>query len=519
MKKVNRVLFALTIITLITATLAIPALAVTAEEVEAHVQEVGREAATGNLFIWFICAIGFLKAAQKIDSFMSSLGISVGHTGGNMLAEAMVAARGIGMAKGAFGSGAGSGFGGGGGGGKAAGGGGGGAHASGGPGSFGGGLSGIIGRRFTNSAVQSVTANQPATPNSAMSVSAQRGATGTAAHPESGAAVGKSGAAVQPGNTHTPPQAATASQGTDNPIPGHQPEGADSQAPGGTMDNVPDGSGFGGADYLDSPGHSFEVGAPDEMDSEAAEPAFSPTSEAVTAPDSPLPGSPQPATAEPYHAPAGGNMARRVFERSLARGGDFATRVTSAVAHGNVANTGTMQGPTASAALSSYLGLGGAGGQAVSQSSGSSPSRGGGVDVSPGMPIAGTGETGFSADAQAPSSDGGAGPMASSPMSEMSHAPIPTFSDVEIGGGRISGVETSPAHPSGIPFAMYSAEQYIKPEGDHETVTAKDGTAWFKQYAEDAVDRKPYKTEDGSIKYHENIVKRMPKMPRRKDKV
>lgn len=40
-----------------------------------------------------------LKVSQKIDNFMSSLGINVGHTGGSMLAEAMIAMRGIGTAR------------------------------------------------------------------------------------------------------------------------------------------------------------------------------------------------------------------------------------------------------------------------------------------------------------------------------------------------------------------------------------------------------------------------------------
>ena len=62
---------------------------------EADVEAVGKEAASGNLLIWFLCAIAFLKVSQKIDSFMGSLGINVGHTGGSMLAELMVAARGI----------------------------------------------------------------------------------------------------------------------------------------------------------------------------------------------------------------------------------------------------------------------------------------------------------------------------------------------------------------------------------------------------------------------------------------
>ena len=41
---------------------------------ESDVRAVGKEAAAGNLFIWFLCAIAFLKISQKIDSFLSSLG-------------------------------------------------------------------------------------------------------------------------------------------------------------------------------------------------------------------------------------------------------------------------------------------------------------------------------------------------------------------------------------------------------------------------------------------------------------
>ncbi|MBP3569415.1 MAG: hypothetical protein J6K04_09660, partial [Lachnospiraceae bacterium] len=66
---------------------------------EAEVEAVGKEAAAGSIFIWFLCAIAFLKISQKIDSFMSSLGINVGHTGGSMMAELMIAARGFSTAK------------------------------------------------------------------------------------------------------------------------------------------------------------------------------------------------------------------------------------------------------------------------------------------------------------------------------------------------------------------------------------------------------------------------------------
>ena len=73
--------------------LALPASAISEADVQAQVDAVGRETVTGNVLIWFLCAIGFLKAAQKIDSFMASLGVNVGHTGGSMLAEALIAAR------------------------------------------------------------------------------------------------------------------------------------------------------------------------------------------------------------------------------------------------------------------------------------------------------------------------------------------------------------------------------------------------------------------------------------------
>ncbi len=62
---------------------------------ETDVEAVGKEAASGNLLIWFLCAIAFLKVSRKIDNFMESLGINVEHTGGSMIAELIVAARGI----------------------------------------------------------------------------------------------------------------------------------------------------------------------------------------------------------------------------------------------------------------------------------------------------------------------------------------------------------------------------------------------------------------------------------------
>ena len=92
----------------------------------------------------------------------------------------------------------------------------------------------------------------------------------------------------------------------------------------------------------------------------------------------------------------------------------------------------------------------------------------------------------------------------------------PAFSDVEIGGGRIMGMETSADNPGGVQFGMYSAEQYMAPGSSYETVTAADGSSWYKQYARDAVEKTPYMAPDGSIAYNESIVQKLPDMPRRK---
>ena len=292
-------------IIILTATLflsqSITVFAVTESDVEA----VGKETAAGNVFIWFLCAVAFLKISQKIDSFLSSLGINVGHTGGNMMAELIVAARGLTTAKNI---GGGSSFRGG-------------SFRMGGSSNsvrqssfLSGSLAGAVGRQFTQSAMHAMTGH------------------------------------------------------SSNPI------------------------------------------------------------------------------------------SRKVFESSVKKGSDFANGVTGAVAKGNISYTGSMTGTQAAQALTSYLGQ-------------------------TGIPDA------------------------------------PSFSNVEIGGGRIMGTETSVAYPNGTEFGMYNADQYMAPEGNYETVTAADNTTWYKQYAVDTVDRTPYMTGEGKIAYHENIVQKLPNMPKRKDRV
>lgn len=505
------------VVGLLCAALACPALAVTEEEVQAQVDAMGKEAVSGNLFIWFLCAIAFLKASQKVDSFMQALGISVGRTGGSMLAEAMVAARGVGMVKGGFSGffgGGGHGAGGSGAGARGSSSGSSGAGGSAGGGFFSGGLAGMVGRHFTNSAIRSVTGQQPG---------ASGGESGSAPSAGVGTPFGPSG-----------PSGASES----GPAPGA------SQAPGGTSFGAgesgamfEDASVAGGLDEEEGP-----VVIPPQSDggSEVGTGSEGASSDVSSPEPSVTGGSAHSSVQPPYQPPAGG-VGRRIFEGSMAKGGGFATRVISSVALGSIAATGTMTGPTAAAALSSYLGYGptgggsqnaprsggaGAGGPSVTtevgQSGGAGVSSSGGVEVPPspqtiptgagmGPDIAPHSVGGTSAHPGTPHSDGQQMPDGGAPT------PIPMFSHVEIGGGRITGVETAPGASEGVRFAMYSADQYMEPDGTYSPITTQDGAKWYKQYAKDVVDKQPYK-EDGEIKYHESIVKRMPPMPRRKDK-
>lgn len=304
MKKINKILLVIAVTLIMVSICSVPAFALTEKEVEAAVNAQGRDAVTGNIFVWFLCAIAFLKVSQKIDSFLAGLGINVGHTGGSMMAEALIATRGAFMAKQFAGRSGGTG-------GK-------GASSGGGGGFMKGGLAGVVSRNFSNNAVKKATGN------------------------------------------------------------------------------------------------------------------------------------------------GSGGLGGKAFTSSVSKGGGFANSVIGRVATGNISSMGTISGAGSSEALMSYLGY-----------------------------------TALGEDAE----------------------DVPSYSNVEIGGGRIMATETSADNPGGIDVGMYNTEQYMAPSGEHTTITAADGTSWYKQYAQDTVERTPYKAQNGAIGYHENIVKKLPDPPRRKDRV
>lgn len=350
--------------------------AVTDAEVQAAVDSSSKESVSGNLFVWFLCAIAFMKVSQKIDSFMSSLGISVGRTGGSMMAEAMIVARSVGTAF------------------KA-----------------GGGFAGF----------------------------------------------GKGGA----GNT-------------------------------GTVGGKPAGSGgfFGGI------GRKMSEGATDVATGNNT---------------------------------AGGIMAsigKKAYEESVSKGGSFATGVIGSIARGEISRMGTISGSNGKAAMESYFGYNSnvnkSSGQTadINQNSKSTLEHGGVTSIVNRDEVGGS--IGFDASGQPISGSSGGEAMPSGDMAAAlsgSADAIPVFSEIEMGGGRISGIETTSEFPDGRQFAMYDAEKYVKPEGNFETITAVDNSKWYKQYAAPSVERTPYMDAEGKVQYNEKIVDKIPKAPMRKDKM
>lgn len=384
--------------------LCTPAFAIEESEVENAIAASSNEAVAGNIFLWFLCAVAFLKISQKIDSFLAGLGVNVGRTGGSMLTELLIAGRAIGAAA--------------------------------------SGLSGSAGNIFNRS--------------HASSNSTTRQAAGQAFVGSGGGLVGVAKRAA--GNA-----AAGSATGT--------------------------GSGLGSV--------------------------------------------------------IGGAM----FGSSMSSGGKFANEVVGAVATGNIASVGSIKGEQAAQALTNYLGYGSvatdgsgavptapigevAAATVIGEELDSSVGEDGEITITQDGGAAG----GASIPGQSPNtipSSPKAGHEAvektteavpgAAPAPAAEGAPIPsqppTFRDVEIGGGRITGYETPAGGGEERQFAMYSASQYMVPSGPYEVVKTVDGESWYKQYAQPTVQKTPYEDASGKIKYNEKIVEQMPQIPKRKDRV
>ena len=405
------------LVLLIITALSVPAFAITEAEVEAQVSATSRETVTGNVLIWFLCAIGFLKVSQKIDSFMSSLGVNVGQTGGSMLAEVVIATRGVAAVAGAFGGGA-----------HHSGGSSGGAS-SGSTGPFGGflkgGLAGAVSRKVTRDAVRTAT-----TATSAVNT-VKSSAT----------------AAASQSRTIGEQQADTAHQ-TDTHTGTHQETqtAAAHSASTETITQTAQQTEMSAAKIFQQSEHTAQQSAT-QTTSQASH-----TTSTVTQAD-------KRTTAPDFK---GVGLGGAIFARSLLSGGSFANDIIGTVAKGDIRSTSSITGDLAAQSIQSYLGYAGEG---------------------------------------------------------ASDKPPLTFSNVEIGGGRITGMVSRPDMAEPVAFGMYHADQYAEPKGDFSKIRTVDGALWYTQLAQDAVERKPYKAPDDTVAYQESIVKRLPDPPKRKDRM
>ena len=530
------------------------AFAISESDVESAVSASGKEAVSGNVLVWFLCAIAFLKVSQKIDSFLSSLGLNVGHTGGSMLSEAMIAMRAINTATSAVGSALG---------GRSRH---GSAPASGKSGSgsaaaagfFSGGLVGMASRKIASDAVRTATAEknivQPQqaeatvsrthassdTHSGSQSASEQQRqntsqldqnqqtvssrAVKSEQQERSQQALHESQRSVDASKLHQDTQTAQEQQfhaalHTEDQQASHlafqseQGEFVGSVVQSDEFEASSEEARTEQSQVMQSALQQEQIGVTQreqaqhtQQDTQVAtfgqvesqsrqhtaqsdkqffsvrnglskttiaertvqaqeRPGRFLHSRTMSAAPASAPASEAPA-ARPAPIPSAPTQFRSfggtLFAKSLYQGGAFANDVIGTVAKGDYRTTGSITGETATRSLTSYMGFTALGEHATN---------------------------------------------------------IPRYQDVEIGGGRITGREFTPEHPGGIDFCMYHADQYAQPKGDYSKVYSADDAAWYKQYAADTVERKPYQAEDGKIAYHEKIVQKLPNPPQRKDRM
>ena len=530
------------------------AFAISESDVESTVSASGKEAVSGNVLVWFLCAIAFLKVSQKIDSFLSSLGLNVGHTGGSMLSEAMIAMRAINTATSAVGSALGSR-----------------SHHASAPASgksgvgsaasagfFSGGLVGMASRKIASDAVRTATAEknivQPqqaeATVSRTHASSDTHSGSQTASEQQrqntsqldqnqqtvssrvvnseqrekSQQALHESQHSMDASQLHQDTQTAQEQQfhaalHTEDQQASHlafqseQGEFVGSVVQSDEFEASSEEARTEQSQVMQSALQQEQIGVTQreqaqytqqetqsstfgQVESQSRQHTaqsdkqfFSvrnglskttiaertvqaqerpgrflhsrtPSAAPASAPANEAPAArsaPIPSAPTQFHS-FGGTL----FAKSLYQGGAFANDVIGTVAKGDYRTTGSITGETATRSLMSYMGFTALGEHATN---------------------------------------------------------IPRYQDVEIGGGRITGREFTPEHPGGIDFCMYHADQYGQPKGDYSKVYSADDAAWYKQYAADTVERKPYQTEDGKIAYHEKIVQKLPNPPQRKDRM
>ncbi len=479
----------------------------------------------GNLFIWFLCAIAFLKVSQKIDSFMAGLGISVGHTGGNMLGEALIAAKSLGgFKKGGMGPGTASGKTGGipNPAGAAA-------------GAFSGGLAGMVSRKAAAGAATNLTSEKSGSGGffgglgSKMYESSVGETGGFASRVIGGVATGTASqngvisgekavdafqAYMGPMGGGIPATATEESGSFSGMQPTVTPETSIPVSPDGVVETEPDMAPL-PADNLQTGENQIPMSA--EEAGETPAPMEAETGEEIimspeAAPD--IPFSPE------GPAPESEDLSGIPLEPSAV---GQSTEIPAGMEQGSIAVAGT-EIPTGASISTGEAGPepisleSSADTQAVLDGGTTIPSAA--ATATPSGSCGRVSEETYSPGAQSAAFAGQyAGRGGASPYTEP-----PTFRNIEMGSGRITGTEISPQHPTGIQFAMYHAGQYTQPEGKFTTVTSKDGEKWYKQYAVPTVERTPVRTETDKrtqqekVICDEKIVQKLPRAPARRDR-
>ena len=397
---------------------ALPALAVSEADVEAAVASQGKEAVSGNLFVWFLCAIAFLKVSTKLDSILQAMGLGVGRAPGSILAEAFMALRGMQAGKAILS-------------GQMPGAGGRGAAGAGAASAFSGGLAGMVSSKLETDTAASMSGSGGGV-TSGLGTSLYKSTLGQdggfASRVIGSVATGQTPGAIHGAAAEEAMQSYFA--GTPDPAPAQGSADAAADFSADSFGAIP--ASAGGA-VLDDAGADIPADAP------------IPTSPLALEGDTAVPVSPG-------------------YEVEITQAAGAAVGEPSA-------------GYTASV--------------------GSGPSASGGTAASTTIPTS-------SSLQQAALQRVALGQMGN------------RTTDVEIGGGKITGREIIPGRGQ-IQFAMYNARQFERPSGHYTVQTSRDGEQWYKVYATSAVERTPTtRDERGHYQYEERKVAVLPKAPARR---
>ncbi|MCL2775627.1 MAG: hypothetical protein FWD71_20120 [Oscillospiraceae bacterium] len=526
MKSTKRKMFIKTMFVLISVTIIVIALSqikvysLSESDVQNQVAASSKESVGGNVFIWFLCAIAFLKVSQKIESLLGSLGINVGHSGGSMLGEIMIAARGLSFLKN-FGrgkSGATSSSGGG---------------NTANPASASGGFAGAVGRR-----------NPSVPPNGSANVNTGNTTPGSSITPPNANPIPVSNNGNVPIADLPNPQ--NVSLNTGNPV--GVPIAGDIPAANitGNIADVNAESGSGSISVNDNNVSTNSINAdsgigiissvgmsnipPNTIEANIKTDNTQELCGDNVETDMVIPNSLSNGVLE-----IGINNPSNIIESNIKTDDmqDFETSNVQTEIIGSdtyfnssIPTSGTVNVPTDTEISNTKINnifVSGANNVSANipvsntEALSSIPIFEAGNIPANTEKIVETVDGGIANTERIISSENLTADTFPSYMGYANTPDVPKFTNVEIGDGMITGTETSSAYPDGKQFSMYNAGQYMSPVGNYTTVESADGTKWHKQYTYGEPEIVPYKSADGSIQNHLEIVQTMPEPPKRRD--